>query len=293
SWTDSPNSHCQAGLNFCRLFSEDDIPGHRTMRPRPSADSGARHAAHLRGLNLERVLAVAMERPGPFTRTELIKATGLSAPTVGGLASHLTRSGVVRDLGTGPSSGGRRPAFMEFNARHGFVAGIDLGPHRTRLAVCDLRGEQLAYRVMLTPRGLGPNALLARLAGATKELLKEAQAPPGRLLTVGAGVPGAVDRERGMVVALAPNLKGWPPGPGGAILARALGAPVVVENDVNLAVLAERWRGAARGHDTCAYIHVGTGIGAGIVVGGELYHGHHSLAGEIALMCMGPQYVRR
>jgi len=58
-------------------------------------------------------------------------------------------------------------------------------------------------------------------------------------------------------------------------------------------VLGERWRGAARGHDTCAFVSVGAGIGAGVVMGGELHRGHHFLAGEIALMCLGPQYVER
>ena len=261
------------------------------MRPRPAPGPGARNSGHLRGLNLETVLAVAMERGGPFTRTELIEATGLSAPTVGSLASQLMRNGLVRDLGTGPSRGGRRPSFMEFNARHGFVAGIDLGPTKTRLAVADLRGERLGYRVIPTPPGRGPKALLSQVAVAVRALLREARVPPGRLLAVGAGAPGAVDREQGGVVALAPNLKGWSQVPMGAILRKALGAPVVVENDVNLAVLGEHWRGAARGHDTCAFITLGTGIGAGIVVDGELHRGHHSLAGEIGLMCMAPQYV--
>jgi glucokinase len=237
------------------------------------------------------VLAVAMEREGAFTRTELIEATGLSAPTVGSLALDLIGSGLVRDLGTGPSSGGRRPSFMEFNARHGFVAGIDLGPTKTRLAVADLRGERLAYRVLPTPPGLGPKALLTRLAGEVRAMLREANVPARRLLAVGAGAPGAVDRERGGIVALAPNLKGWSQVPMGAILTQALEAPVVVENDVNLAVLGEHWRGAARGHSTCAFITFGTGIGAGIVVDGALHRGHHFLAGEIGLMCMGGQYV--
>ncbi len=96
-----------------------------------------------------------------------------------------------------------------------------------------------------------------------------------------------------MVVALAPNLKGWSNVRVGAILSKALGAPVVLENDVNLAVLGERWRGSARGHDTCAFIRVGTGIGAGIMSHGVLHRGHRCLAGEIALMCMGPQFVDR
>jgi predicted NBD/HSP70 family sugar kinase len=234
-----------------------------------------------------------MDHPSPFTRAELIEATGLSAPTVGSLVSHLIRRGLVKDLGTGPSRGGRRPFFMEFNARYGFVAGIALGPSRTQLAVADLRGERLAHLVVPTPSDLEPPALLSRIATATRALLREAGVPPDRLLAVGAGAPGAVDREHGTVVALAPNLRGWSNVPMGAILTSALAAPTVVENDVNLAVLGERWRGAARGHDTCAFILVGTGIGAGIVMEGVLHRGHRFLAGEIGLMCMGRQYVNR
>jgi glucokinase len=254
-------------------------------------DDGARHAAHLRGLNLERVLSVAMERRDPFTRAEIVKATGLSVPTVGSLTTDLVRSGVVRDLGTGPSSGGRRPAFMEFNARHGFVAGIDIGPTVTRLALADLRGEVVGTRVVATPMEDGPAAMLTRLASDVRTLMRETRVPAARLLAVAAGAPGAVDPHRGMVIALAPNLPGWSQVPMAATLRKALGAPVVVENDVNLAILGEQWRGAARGHETCAFVTVGTGIGAGIIVKGELHHGHHYLAGEIALMCMGPQYV--
>jgi predicted NBD/HSP70 family sugar kinase len=210
---------------------------------------------------------------------------------VGSLVSDLIRTGIVKDLGVGPSRGGRRPSFMAFNARHGFVGGIDLGPTKTRLAVSDLRGERLAHHVIPTPADLDPSALLARLAGALRALLREAQIPFDRLLAVGAGAPGAVDRDRGMEVALAPNLKGWTNVPMAAILRRALGVPVVVENDVNLAVLGEHWRGAARGHETCVFVTVGTGIGAGMLVDGQLHRGHHFLSGEIGLMCMGSQYI--
>jgi glucokinase len=260
------------------------------MSSRVSAEERAKDQARLRGLNLERVLAIAMKRRGPFTRGELMEETGLSAPTVGSLAGHLIKSGLIRDLGAGPSRGGRRPTFMEFNARHGYVAGIDLGPTRTRLAVADLRGELLTERVVPTPNQ-GPAELLSRLAAEARAMLRQAHVPTERLLAVGAGAPGVVDPKSGTVLALAPNLKGWNRVPMGRILRRALDAPVVVENDVNLAILGERWRGAARGHDNCAFITVGKGIGAGIIVNGELHHGHHFLAGEIALMCMGPQFV--
>jgi glucokinase len=254
---------------------------------------GVRDAAYVRRLNLERVLAVAMARDGPFTRAELTEVTGLSAPTIGSLASALIRAGLLTELGAGPSQGGRRPARMEFNARHGFVGGIDLGPTRTRLGLADLRGELLAHRIVPTPQDHEPATLLAGLAKHLRTLMREASVPADRLLAVGAGAPGIVDLGRGMVVALAPNLEGWSQVPMAAVLERSLRTRVVLENDVNLAVLGEHWKGAARGHDTCAFLSFGTGIGAGIMVGGRLHHGHHYLAGEIGLMCMGPQYARQ
>jgi predicted NBD/HSP70 family sugar kinase len=262
----------------------------RTSRTN-GTDDHARHTGHLRRLNLERVLAVATERPGPFTRSELVHATGLSVPTVGNLAAQLVRRGVLRDLGTGPSRGGRRPGFMEFNARYGFAAGIDLGPARTRFAVANLRGEPILSRVVATPTSLWPAALLGRLAAMLRAALKEADVPSDRLLAVAAGAPGVVDQSREGTVTLAPNLKGWSQVPMGEMLRRALETSVTVENDVNLAILGERWRGAARGHDTCAFLSVDAGIGAGIVINGELHRGHHFLAGEIGMMCMGPQHV--
>ena len=254
---------------------------------------GVRHNAHLRELNLDRVLGIALDRPGPFTRAELIAATGLSAPTVGSLVTSLNRIGLLTDLGTGPSRGGRRPSTMELNARYGCVAAIHLEPGCTALAVADLRGNVIARRAVPTPRRAGPAALLAKVAADLRTLLAEAGVPATRLFAVGASAPGVVDRERGLVVALAPNLNGWERVPMGAMLKRALKAPVLVENDVNLAILGEHWRGAARGHQTCAFVTIGTGIGAGIMIDGRLHHGHHYLAGEVALMCMAPEYVDR
>jgi len=257
----------------------------------PLAKEGVRDAAHLRRLNLERVLGASMAREGPFTRAELIEVTGLSAPTIGSLASHLIRTGLLTELGAGPSRGGRRPTRMEFNATHGFLAGIDLGPTRTRLGLANLRGELLAHRIVPTPHQLEPAELLGSLAQELRAMMREVDVPPSKLLVVGAGAPGAVDPSRGMVVALAPNLKGWSQVPMGPILRRSLGATVVVDNDVNLAILGEHWKGAARGHDTCAFLSFGTGVGAGIMINGQLYHGYQFLAGEIGLMCMGPQFV--
>src|SRR5262245_47215211 len=136
-------------------------------RGRAHSEGEARSAPHLRRLNRERILAIAMDRQEPFTRAQLTAATGLSAPTVGDLAGELIRAGLLRDLGAGPSRGGRRPSFMEFDGSYGFTVGIALGSTKTQLALADLRGERLAYRVMPTPRS-GPTRALAQLSAWTR-----------------------------------------------------------------------------------------------------------------------------
>ena len=152
---------------------------------------------------------------------------------------------------------------MEFNARHGFVAGIDLGPTRTRLAVADLRGERArATASSRRPRGSARGAAAA-VAGALRDLMEEAGVPdraPARGGRRRARRRRPRPRRRHPraepegLVARCPCATSW---------SARCGAPVLVENDVNLAVLGEHWRGAAAGHDTCAFIFVGTGIGAG------------------------------
>src|SRR3989442_11727098 len=120
----------------------------RTVAKRDAeADIGARHAAHLRPLNLDRVLTFAIQQSRPFTRAEVIDATGLSARTVGTLCAHLIRRGVVTDVGTGPSRGGRIPGFIEVKPRYRFVARICIGPRQTRLSVSALVGGAAELRV--------------------------------------------------------------------------------------------------------------------------------------------------
>jgi glucokinase len=262
-------------------------PFHRARR-RP--ETAALQPAEVRGVNLDRVLSAALERGGPFTRAELIEATGLSAPTVGSLVIDLIRLELLHDLGTGPSRGGRRPSMMEFNARYGFAASVDIGPTRTRLAIADLKHEQLAHRVVNTPTSLAPREALDQLANEVRSLMTETGVSQDRLLAVAVGTPGVVNEDTG-VVEVAPNLPGWHQVPMRDVLQEAFGTSVFVENDVNLAILGEHWRGAARGHETCAFIFVGTGIGAAVLIEGQLHRGHHFMAGEIGFMCMGPQFV--
>jgi predicted NBD/HSP70 family sugar kinase len=264
------------------------------VRSKTALDNEARYPRKLRGANLDRVLAASIGRAGPLTRAELTTATGLSAPTVGSLVGELVEFGLLRQLGRGPSTGGRRPRALEFNASYGFVAGVVLQGRKTRLALADLAGRTLAATEAPTPADHAPEPLLGWISSLIKGLASNGDFPTGRgLLAVTAGLPGAVDRQLGTVAGLMPGFQSWENVAVGASLERLVGAPVVVENDVNLAVLGEHWQGAAQGHDTCVFVSLGVGIGAGILIGGELHRGHHSLAGEIAVMCMAREHLGR
>jgi predicted NBD/HSP70 family sugar kinase len=264
------------------------------VRSKPVSDTEARHPRQLRRVNMDRVLAAAMGHPGSLTCAAITAATGLSAPTVGSLSTELLELGLLTELGRGPSTGGRRPRSLQFNAQYGVVAGLVFDAAITRLAIADLSGETLAATEVRTPDERGPERLLTWMSGQVRALLATEGVLRGRgLLAVTAGLPGAVDRERGTVVGLMPGFQSWENLAVGAYLGRLVEAPVIVENDVRLAVLGEHWRGAAQGHDTCVFISLGVGIGAGILVGGDLHRGHHSLAGEIAVMCMASEYLGR
>jgi glucokinase len=171
------------------------------------------------------------------------------------------------------------------------IIGIDLGGTKIFGGLVDPFGH-LEHETYVAHGGQdappGDERVFERLVEFVHTLAGTALAAGCKVRGVGVGAPG-ITRADGLVVASAQL--GWREMPLRARLLERLQLPVQVENDVNLAVLGEHWRGAARGHDTCAFVFVGTGIGAGILIGGELHRGHHYMAGEIGVMCMGPQYV--
>ena len=259
--------------------------------PGPSVE-GARDAAHLRRLNLERVLAAAMAREGAFTRAELIEATGLSAPTVGSLATSLIRAGLLTDLGSGPSRGGRRPGHMEFNRRHGFVAAIDLGPTRTRLAVADLRGELLAASQCEHPDGQRASRLAqhtrARDAGAPARSRCAVQPTACRWCRCARrGRPGYGHDRRAR--AESAGVGSTCPSPPSS--ARRWTRRWSWKTTSTSRCLANIGKARRASTTTASSSHSGPASAPGSWSTGVLHHGHHALAGEIGLMCMGPQFV--
>jgi predicted NBD/HSP70 family sugar kinase len=232
----------------------------------------------LRDLN-ERTVLEAIRAERPVSRAEISRRCGISKPTVSLALQSLLESGLVREAereGDGPSYGA---LFFEPVAEAAVVLGIDIGARFLRLAICDLEGEVLA-REDLEHGGADVGALLDLCDGIVTRLVESTRVPAERVDGIVVGVPGVVAPMSG-VVQLAENV----PGLEGMVvadeLAARLGCPVTVENDIDLAALGEQWRGVGSGVDDFAFLSVGTGLGSGLVLGGELHRGHHGAAGEV------------
>jgi glucokinase len=236
----------------------------------------------IRRHNGKRILD-AVRHQGPMSRAALAHTSNLSTPTVCALVDDLlSRPGLLRRLGKGESSGGRRPLIVDFNEQYGYIAGIDIGSRSLRFALADLRGKIVNRGERRTPSG-SRDAILEAIAAGVNALFKETSIDSSKLFAIGAGAPGMTDVLSGRVIN-AVNLKGWTDLPLRDILHRRFKVPVCVDNDVNMAALGEVWRGCAAGHPDFVFIALGAGVGAGIVLDGKLHRGSRWYAGEISHM---------
>jgi predicted NBD/HSP70 family sugar kinase len=238
----------------------------------------------LKRLN-ERTVLDAVRDGAPISRAEISRRAGISKPTVSLALHSLLEAGLVREAAEGPSGPSYGAVYFEPVPEAALVLGLDLGARFLRGAICDLSGE-LRSRQDLELRA--PDAERALdAAGALRDSLVEATGlTPDLVDGVVVGVPGVVETEGGRLN-LAENVPGLDGRRFGEELADALGAPVVLENDINLAALGEQWRGVAEGVRDFVFLSVGTGLGAGLVVGGELHRGRNGAAGELDFALSG------
>ena len=213
------------------------------------------------------------------TRGELGAVTGLARSTVAQRIDALIGAGLVVEVGGAPSTGGRPPSLLGFNADAGVVLAADLGATHSRIAVCNLLAESLAEITAELDINSGPEAVLGWLEKTFDELLAEIGKTRGEVRGVGIGVPGPVDFARGMAVN-PPIMAGWHLYPVKDRLATRYRAPVLVDNDVNIMALGEYWVMEPK-VDDFVFVKVGTGIGSGMIMGGVLHRGADGAAGDI------------
>jgi glucokinase-like ROK family protein len=215
-----------------------------------------------------------------LSRSELVARTGLGRAIVAQRVGELIERGLVGEGDVGPSTGGRPPRQLAFQADAGYLLVADLGATSIDVAVTTLDGRILGHHDEPARIEAGPDRCLDRVDALFDLLLRTTQGLPGHLWGIGIGVPGPVEFQTGRPIS-PPIMPGWDGYPIRERFGQHYRAPVWVDNDVNVLALGEWRSGVAVGHDNVVVLKIGTGIGAGIISDGRLHRGAQGSAGDV------------
>jgi len=234
-----------------------------------------------RTFNQQLVLRAIYDRT-EVSRAELARLTGLTRTSVSALVGGLLRDGLIEEIGLGPSTGGKAPIMLRVNRDGRHAIGLDLGASRFSGALVDMRGGIVKLADVELEGRDGQDAVEV-VFGLIESLIR--RNGTSSLLGVGIGAPGLVDSRNG-IVRWAVNLD-WTDLPLASMVSERFGMPVVVANDSQAAAVAESTFGTMPWPQNLIVVRVGMGIGAGIILGGQLYQGEGSGAGEIGHSIFG------
>jgi len=261
----------------------------RTSEPSKAARSvrGRPKSAAAQRPSLEGVLKL-LWRERRLSRADIARTTGLSRSTVSEIVGELLKTRLVAEVGDGPSQGGRRPVVLQFQDASYGILGIDMGAAHVSAALCDLRGQVLAWEDRSHPVRTDPEGAASLMEELSEACLRQWKLSTDRLVGIGVAVPSPVDpRDPDRVSEVV--MPAWQGHTVGEPLRKRFRVPVFVDNDANLAALAEHWWGAGRGIDDFTYVKVATGVGAGHIIRGQIFRGAHGIAGEIGHLAIDPK----
>jgi N-acetylglucosamine repressor len=235
----------------------------------------------MKSLNRSVILNIIREK-GPISRADIAKLTKLTPPTVGNLVKELLQSEIIIETELGESSGGRKPTMLTLNSDMFHVIGLDIGSHHLKAIITNMEGKIGKKEIHPIPEKLTNESLLNSMIKAIHSIKSGKDIHEDRIIGIGVGMHGIVDVEEGISV-FAPNLnlknisiK--------KVLEQEFNMGVQVENDARAMSLAELWFGNGSGVDSLVCMNVGRGIGAGMIINGKIYRGHHYIGGEIGHM---------
>lgn len=215
-----------------------------------------------------------------LSRTELANKMGLTRAAVSLIVNDLLESQVIREAASRATPSGRPPIVLEINPNCGLVAAIDMGATHLSISLADFTARIHKEADFNFDIKNGPKTCIEQADNNLRNMLSELGLSTSDLFAVGVGVPGPVITEDGMVIA-PPIMPGWDHYPIRNSLERLWECPVTLNNDAELGALGEWAYGAGRGEKNIAYIKVGSGVGAGLIINQQIYGGTTGAAGEI------------
>jgi predicted NBD/HSP70 family sugar kinase len=237
--------------------------------------------------NLSVILDAVRRAPKGLSRVQLAGLVGLAPQTVSNICRRLLDQELIIEAGKEAAGPGKPRTILRLNPQGMYAVGVHLDPSLTTYALLDLAGNQIRRRQHPTDTVAGPDQVIADMGAQILELVRDSGIETARIAGVGVATPGPIDSYQGAVVD-PPDLPGW-----GRVLLRnrlaeATGLPVLLDKDVTAAAVAEIWKGGASGTGSFVFFYLGTGIGCGMVLNGEVVRGSSGNAGEIGHIVADP-----
>jgi predicted NBD/HSP70 family sugar kinase len=233
----------------------------------------------IRDINRQIVLNYVRERE-PISRAEIARETDLQRSTISAIVEDLKTEGLIEEVGEGESTGGRRPTMLKLRAVGPIAIGVSLTPTFTTIATSDLAGRVIDQEEFPTDS----DKTLGQVISVVSEFTARHK---GSIEGVGVSLPGLVDPSTGNALYIPYFL--WRDLPISEMISKAVGLPVVIDNDANAVALAELWFGRPEVNDARDFILVlvAEGVGTGIIFDGQVYRGQRGAAGEFGHMVIG------
>ncbi len=222
-------------------------------------------------------------REHQISRAEISRQLNLSRSTVTEIIKELLPTGLIKEVGSGESNGGRKPILLQFQDDAKVILGIDIGATHVSVAMTNLRGKLLLWKEKEFPVRDDPEGTYKVIYELCDECFSTLKHGSDMLLSIGVSVPSPVDPIHPEYLSET-IIPAWHGRSGLERLRSKYNVPVYLDNDANLGALAEHWWGAGKNVNDLIYIKISNGIGAGFIFGGKVYRGSRGIAGELSHM---------
>lgn len=237
-------------------------------------------AHNVKYINKHAALDLIRFTPGGISRVELAEQMNLTRAAVTTIVNDLIEAGIIQEAESRAGGSGRPPIILEINPRRGLVAGVDIGASHVSIILSNFSAGVLDEQESVLDIALGPEPCLKLANEMLEHMLSQKGFARRDLLAIGMGVPGPIMVETGTVIA-PPIMPGWDGFPIRDSMEEYWGCPVSLNNDAELGAVGEWAYGAGRGEQNVVFVKVGSGVGAGLLLDGKIYHGATGAAGEI------------
>lgn len=245
----------------------------------------------MKKINLKVVLNAIRQRE-PISRRELADLVGLTSSSITNIVSRLLNEGYAVETGSRESQVGRKPIMLELNSSAGYAIGVELNTSKIICLLADFRAKKVAVRKCETPIHENKDRVIERIADLIDEVIVENKIPREKVMGIGLVSAGPYDRENGIMIN-PPNFPGWYNVPIKSSIEEITHLPTYFEKETVAAAIAESWFGGADETRSLFAINVyQVGIGGGIIIDGQVYHGFRDGAGDIGHMTVDPEGPR-